>query len=357
MRTILRLLVAAACLTLGSRPTLAQEKPKLLSIDGFMKKGVFTELDTELMKRRLSLAEIETLRFDGKSTAIPDILKLMARSEKLRGRIEEPLEVRGEIPVTLSPNTTGNEAYTACFYAFNLNGLLLGGSGDELILMRTGRRLKAPPLERAWNPEQVLSIRLFRLGYLKPDPILAQYKDKLGTKGGRAILEAKSNVVIVADKAASLEKLARYIDAEVLQSMGVPAAAGHSAAEGLRPPNLGAIAARENIHFYLTTFARVSQIPVSGSKKDGVFDKHYPEADVWVGVQGYRALENEYLRIDQYFQLARKNSHEQWPVPADQRTLSPAEQKRLEIHFGVISPDPATAAPAKTKTKKSARKR
>ena len=124
-----------------------------------------------------------------------------------------------------------------------------------------------------------------------------------------------------------------------------------------RPPNLGAIAARENIHFYLTTFARVSQIPVSGSKKDGVFDKHYPEADVWVGVQGYRALENEYLRIDQYFQLARKNSHEQWPVPADQRTLSPAEQNRLEIHFGVISPDPATAAPAKTKTKKSARKR
>ena len=62
--------------------------------------------------------------------------------------------------------------------------------------------------------------------------------------------------MIVADKAASLEKLERYIDAEVLQAMGVPAAAGHSAAEGLRPPTLGAIAARENVHFYLMAFAR-----------------------------------------------------------------------------------------------------
>ena len=45
----------------------------------------------------------------------------MARSEKLRSRIDEPLEVRGEIPVILPPNTTGDEAYTACFYAFNLS--------------------------------------------------------------------------------------------------------------------------------------------------------------------------------------------------------------------------------------------
>jgi hypothetical protein len=357
MRTILRFLMAAACLILLPGPALGQDKPKLLSIDGFMKKGVFTELDAEQMKRRLPLAEIEALHFDGKSTAILDILKLMARSEKLRARIEEPLEVRGEIPVTLSPNTTGNEAYTTCFYAFNLNGLLLGGRQDELLLMRTGRNLKAPPLERAWNPEQVLSIRLFRLGYLKPDPILAQYKDKLGTKAGRAILEAKSNVVIVSDKAASLQKLARYIDAEALQSMGVPAAAGHSAAEGLRPPSLGAIAARENIHFYLMAFARANQIPMSGSKKDGVFDKHYPEADLWIDEQGYRALETEYRRLDQYFQLARKNSREGWPVPPDERTLTPAAQNRLEIHFGVITPDPAERAPAKTKTKKSARKR
>ena len=49
-------------------------------------------------------------------------------------RIDEPLEVRGEIPVTLPPNTMGNEAYTTCFYAFNLNGLVVAGSGDQLVL-------------------------------------------------------------------------------------------------------------------------------------------------------------------------------------------------------------------------------
>jgi hypothetical protein len=357
MRTILCFLVAAACFTFVPGPALGQDKPRLLSIDGFMIKGVFTELDPNQTKRTLSLAEVEKLHFDGKSTPIEEILKLMARSEKLRSRIEEPLEVRGEIPVTLPPNTTGKEAYTTCFYAFTINGLLLGGTRDELVLMRTGRNLKAPPLERAWNPEQVLPIRLFRLGYLKPDPILAQYKDKIGTKAGRAILEAKSNVVIVADKAASLAKLEHYIDAEVFQSMGVPAAAGHTAAEGLQPPRLGAIAARENIHFYLMTFARIGQIPMSGAKKDGVFDKHYPEADLWMGEQGYRALEREYRRIDQYFQLARKSNGQDWPVPPDERTLTPAEQNRLEIHFGVITPDPADSPPAKLKTKKSARKR
>jgi hypothetical protein len=357
MRTILRFLVATACLGLVPRPAFGQDKPKLLEINGFMIKGVFTELDPDQTKRRLALAEIEKLHFDGRSTAIEDILKLMARSEKLRSRVEEPLEVRGEIPVTLPPNATGNEAYTTCFYAFNLNGLLVGGSGEELVLMRTGRNLKAPPLERAWNPQQILPIRLFRLGYLKPDMILAQYRDKLGTRAGRAILETKSNVVIVCDKAASLEKLERYIDAEVLQAMGVPAAAGHTAAEGLQPPSLGAIAARANIHFYLMTFARVSQLPISGSKLEGAFIKHYPEADVWLGEGSYRALEREYRRVDQYFQLARKSGGQDWPVPADERTLSPAEQNRLEIHFGVITPDPANPPPAKTKAKKNARKR
>jgi hypothetical protein len=302
MRTIPSFVfVVVACLSLASRPAFGQNKPRVLAIDGFMGKGVFTELDPEQMKHRLSLEEIETLHFDGRSTAIDDILKLMARSEKLRGRVAEPLEVRGEIPVTLPPNTTGKEAYTSCFYAFNLNGLAVAGSGDSLVLIRPETQPKAPLLERKWNREQVLPIRLFRLGYLRSDPILAQYKDKLGTSAGRAILEAKSNVVIVADKVASLEKLERYIDAEALQSMGLPAAAGHTVAEGFRPPSLGAIASRANIHFYLMTFARVSQLPMSGSKLEGAFIKHYPEADVWVGENSYRALQNEYNRINEYF--------------------------------------------------------
>ena len=193
-------LVIAAWLTVA-QIGLGEGKPRLLAIDGFMSKGVFTGLDPEQMNRRFTLANIGTLHFDGNSTGIEEILGLMASFEKMRFGIAEPLEVRGEIPVTLPPNTTGSEAYTTCFYAFNHNGLAVAGSGDSLILIRPETRPEAPRTERKWNPEQILPIRLFRLGYLRSDPILAQYKDKLGTKLGRAILEAKSNTVIVADKA------------------------------------------------------------------------------------------------------------------------------------------------------------
>ena len=61
----------------------AQQKPRLQAIDGFMIQGVFTELDSEQMKHRLSLAEIEKSHFDGISTDIQGILTYMARSEKL----------------------------------------------------------------------------------------------------------------------------------------------------------------------------------------------------------------------------------------------------------------------------------
>ena len=136
-----------------------------------------------------------------------------------------------------------------------------------------------------------------------------------GPKAGRAILESKSNMVIVADKASSLEKLERYIDMETLEAMGVPAAAGRTPADGLRPPTLGAIAARDTFTSTSWRSPAMSRIAMSGSKQNGVFDKHYPEADVWIGEQGYRALETEYKRINEYFQLARTDSDEEWPVP------------------------------------------
>jgi hypothetical protein len=192
---------------------------------------------------------------------------------------------------------------------------------------------------------------------LKSDLVLAQYKDKLGTRAGRAILEPKSNTVIIADKAASLEKLQRYIDAEALESMGVPAGAGRTPADRLRPPSLGAIKAPPNIHFYLMAFARMTRIPIRSAKAERVFTKHYPEADVWMSEQGYRALEAEYNRINEYFQIASKNNGQGWPVPPDERTLSPSEQNRLDIHFGVIIPDPANNPSAKSRTKKGSRKR
>ena len=48
-------------------------------------------------------------------------------------------------------------------------------------------------------------------------------------------------------------------------------------------------------------------------------------------------------------QLALKNNGQNWPVPPDERTLTPAEQNKLEIHFGVVTPEPRQATPAKRK--------
>ena len=174
--------------------------------------------------------------------------------------------MRGQIPVTLPPNTTGNEAYTACFYAFNFNGLVLAGSGDELILVRPDSQPNLPKADRKWNREQVLPVRLFRLGYLKPDPILAQYRDKLGTREGRAILEAKSNVVIVGDKAASLEKLQAYIDAEVLGAMGVSVTAGTHPAMRCDPRVSGRSPIAQTSTSISRAFARTSRFAMSGAK-------------------------------------------------------------------------------------------
>ena len=223
-------------------PAFAQDKPKLLAIDGFMFKGVFTELDPEQMKRRLSLAEIDRLHFDGKSTAIEEILKLMATVREAARPGRRAARGARRDPRHAAAQHDGQRGVHDVLLCVQSQRIDRGRQRRSLVLIRPETRPEAPRLERTWNREQILPIRLFRLGYLRSDLILAQYQDKLGTRAGRAILEAKSNVVIVADKAASLEKLARYIDAEALQSMGVPAAAGHTAAEGLRPPSLGAIA-------------------------------------------------------------------------------------------------------------------
>src|SRR5262249_14550715 len=158
-----------------------------------------------------------------------------------------------------------------------------------------------------------------------------QYKDKLGTGAGRAILEPRSNMVIVADKAESLDKLSRYIDAETLESMGIPAGAGRTRADRVRTPSLGAIAGRANLHFYLMAFARVTRIPMRSAKAGRGFDKHYREADLWMDEQGYAALETEFNRLNEYYQLALQNNGQNWPVPPDQRTFSPAEQNKLDI--------------------------
>jgi hypothetical protein len=355
VRSLSRFLVLVAILIVMEGRSFAQPGPKLHEIDGFMVKGIFTELDPERVKHRLSLQEIEKVHLDGKSTDINHVLDFMAQQEKIRARVEEPLEVRGQIPVVLPPNTMGGEAYTTCFYAFTFNGLVLSGNGKELILVRPETRPRLVRPKRPWNRNEILSTQLFRLGYLKSDPILRQYRDQLGTKVGHAVLELKSNMVIVTDTAQALEKLRAHIDSEILEAMGVAATAGHEPGEGPRPPSLGAIASRENIHFYLAAFARWSEIPLAASEEKGVLTRHYPEADLWTNERGYRALESEYKRVNEYVRLARQTAGEGWNELEPQRTLSPAGQRKLAIQFGVVSPTPAKGN--LSKNKKTARKR
>ena len=194
---------------LSQPPGLAngQTPPKLHDINGFIVKGAFKELDPDLMKRRLSLQELKKAGLDGEPTEIENILAWAAKCEKLDSQIEEPAIVQGKIAIDLPPNTMGDEAYTACFYAFSFNGLGLLGRGDDLKLVRFEKHPQLPRSGRMWNRDQILATQLFRLGYLRPDPILRQYRDRIGTGAGHAILEKKSNVLIVADTPPALEAL------------------------------------------------------------------------------------------------------------------------------------------------------
>ena len=318
MRSFLSFVVFVISLTLVEQRGFAQAGPKLQEIDGFMAKGAFTALDVELVKHRLSLREIEESHLDGKSTGVRDVLGLIAKYEKLRPRVDEPLEVRGEIPVFLPLNTIGDEAYTTCFYALTFNGLVLAGSGDELVLVRPETRPELARPERPWNRDQILSTRLFRLGYLNPDPIMRQYHDKLGTAIGHAVLDKRSNILLVNDRTEALDRLHHRVDSEILEGMGVAASEDHAPGENPRSPSFGAIVSRESIHFYLMAYARWSRIPLAASA-DGVLARHYPEADLWTDERGFRALENEYKRVNEFVRLARQTGGQGWDDPDPER--------------------------------------
>jgi len=350
----LRFLVA---LVLVSRITqgqgFAQRGPKLHDIDGFMAKGLYTELDPELMKRRLSLRDIEKANFNVESTDITDVVGFMAKCEKMGSHVEEPLEVHGKLPVFLPPNTMGDEAYTTCYYAFNLNGLGLSAASNDLVVVRPEKHPRMPRPGGRWNPERILSTQLFRLGYLKPDPILRKYRDQIGSSAGHAVLEKKSNVVIIADSPKALELLRAHIDSESLEAMGVPASEGKAHGER-RPPSLGAIASRDSIHFYLMAYARWNRMTLT-AQKTGVVAKHYPEADLWTNEHDYDDLATEYQRISELVRVAGETGGEGWDDPHPERTFLPAEQRRLAIRFGLAGPAPGKGNAQKSK--KTARKR
>jgi hypothetical protein len=356
MRPFLFVIVLVASVILAASPAFAQSRPRLHDIDGFMTKGVFTELDPALMTHRLSLEELEKAHFSGQPVDIQDILAWMAKCEKLKFQVEEPLLVKGTISVVLPPNTLGDEAYTVCFYAFNFNGLGLAGSGDELLLVRPEKNPRLPRPSRPWNPDRILPIRLFRLGYLKPDPILRQFRDKIATAVGQAILEKKSNVLIVMDSEPALEALGRFIDSETMEAMGVRSEGGQAPAEEPHRPSIGAIASRNNIHFYLMALARRYRLRLAPVREPGVASKYYPEADLWTDEEGYHTLEAEYKRINEYVRLVRETGPDDLNEVNLKRTLSPREQKTLAIRFGLAGTPPVDNKTQKTK-KKAVRQR
>jgi hypothetical protein len=336
-------------------PANAQTQPKLQEIRGFMAKGAFKELDPELMRRRLSLQEIMKAGLDGEPTELGSVLAWQAKCEKLDSHVDEPSVVQGKMSIKLPPNTMGDEAYTTCYYAFTFNGLGLLGTRNELKLVRAEKHPQLPRLGGRWNRDRILATRLLRLGYLKPDPILQQYRDSIGTAAGHSVLEPKSNVLIVTDTSEALESLRVHIDAETLEAMGVPAAKGRAPGGELRPPSLGAIASSETIHFYLVAFARWNHFTLAAAQDRALSPKRYPEADVWMTEKEYQALAAEYQRVNEFVQAARETGGEGWIDPNPARTFAPGEQRRLAIRFGLAGAGPARANTAKNK--KTARKR
>jgi hypothetical protein len=357
MRSICTLVTATFYLGVTPGAAFAQNGPKVHDIPAFFVKGGAEQLDPNLLKHRYSQREIDEAKLNGESTDIKDALRLMATFEKLEIRIAEPFEVRGTMPIYLPPNTMGEEAYTTCFIAFTYNGLVLSATGPDFELVRPETRTGLARAARPWNRSQILAARLYRLGYLKPDPIMRHYQEQIGTREGHAVLQPKSNMLIVVDAATALETLQEYIDSQVVEAMGVPASPAHAAGEEPRAPSLGAIVSPESVHFYLMTFARWSHVPLFASEQKAIHDRYYPEADLWTNERDYRALQTEYRRINEFVRLARDTGGERWVDPTPGRVFEPIEQRKFEIRYGVVCMPPTRATAPRSKTKKSAKKR
>ena len=250
----------------------------------------------------------------------------------------------------------GDEAFTTCFYAFSFNGLGFSGLAEDLVLVRPEKHPRLELQGRPWNRDQILSTELFHLGYLRPDPIMRQYRDKLGSGGGTRFDRTSTKRLDRHGHFPSLEIVAAHTST---RRSSMPWACRSrlemTPATAQGAPSLGAIASRESIHFYLMAFARWNHFPLVATEHKNRMASHYPEADLWTDEPGYRALGAEYQRVAEYSQLAKETGGEGWIGPNPDRALSPGEQKRLVIRFGLATPAPTRAAAPKSK--KTARKR
>ena len=135
--------------------------------------------------------------------------------------------------------------------------------------------------------------------------------------------------------------------------MGVPAAAGHTRRRGPAAPEPGRH--RRHAPTFTSTSWRSRESVESRSaarSRTASFDKHYPEADVWLGEAGLSRArsgipQNRRVLPARPTKRATRNGQ----CPTTSARFRPAEQNRLEIHFGVITPEPRPPRSAKRKRK------
>ena len=171
---------------LATDPACAQNRPRLHDIDGFMTKGVFTELDPTIMTHRLSLEEIEKAHLGGQPVDIQDDPGLDGEVRKagvLRSKSLSRCEARFRLSCHQTlwgtrPTQSATTLLSSTVWVFPDQGTSSCLCGPKNTL---GYRV---PIELG-IADWILPIRLFRLGYLKPDPIIEAIPGENRNRGGR----------------------------------------------------------------------------------------------------------------------------------------------------------------------------
>ena len=256
--------------------------------------------------------------------------------------------MRGQIAVSLPPNSMGDEAFTTCFYAFSFNGLGFSGVAQDLVLVRPE---KHPRLERTggpWNrrPDPVGRALPARLSEARPDHASVPGQDRY--RGGARGDRAASQRVDRHRHTEGSRVVTRQIDTAILEAMGLPVPERHVAGDGPRMPSLGAIASRETIHFYLMAFARRNHFPLVASGQKSGSEVIIPRPICGPMSRAIGPSQQSIGGLANTSQLAKETGGEGWDDPDPGRTFTPSEQKRLAIRFGLVPLAPGKSAPQKS---------